>query len=73
MNYQLVFKTYGYRAASQCMSLIADLKMGQYMKIPPRVMFFVQIYGTVVGSLGKHVFTVLLLIRPVLHFCSFPS
>lgn len=31
--------------------LATDLKMGQYLKIPPRVMFLTQVYGTLLGAL----------------------
>jgi len=30
--------------------LAADLKMGQYLKIPPRVMFLTQVWGTIIGK-----------------------
>ena len=29
--------------------LAGDLKMGQYLKIPPRVMFLIQVWGTIIG------------------------
>ena len=31
------------------LALAADLKIGQYLKIPPRDMFFTQLWGTFVG------------------------
>ena len=30
--------------------LANDLKLGQYLKIPPRVMFLTQVWGTIVGK-----------------------
>ena len=30
--------------------LSGDLKMGQYLKIPPRVMFLTQVWGTILGA-----------------------
>ena len=30
--------------------LASDLKMGQYLKIPPRVMFLTQVWGTIIGK-----------------------
>ena len=30
--------------------LAMDLKMGQYLKIPPRVMFLTQVWGTILGK-----------------------
>lgn len=56
----LVFKTYGYMAMSQCLSLVSDLKLGYYMKIPPKVMFVVQLFGTLVGAVVNY--TVMLII-----------
>ena len=41
-------------AMSQALSLVSDLKMGHYMKISPRTMFFVQLYGTVLGSIVNY-------------------
>ena len=32
------------------LTLAADLKIGQYLKIPPRVMFLTQVWGTLVGQ-----------------------
>ena len=31
-------------------NLAADLKIGQYLKIPPRVMFLTQVWGTILGD-----------------------
>ena len=30
--------------------LASDLKLGQYLKIPPRVMFLTQVWGTILGK-----------------------
>ncbi|OAY76272.1 Oligopeptide transporter 5 [Ananas comosus] len=46
----VVFKTYGYISMAQALTFLADFKLGHYMKIPPRSMFFAQLVGTVVGS-----------------------
>ncbi|CAI2169826.1 18648_t:CDS:10 [Funneliformis geosporum] len=48
------FKTYGYMALYQCLLLVSDLKLGHYMKIPPRYMFISQIYATVIGGLVNY-------------------
>ncbi|CAG8595949.1 10242_t:CDS:10, partial [Scutellospora calospora] len=45
------FKTYGYISMSQCLLFVQDLKMGHYMKVPPRSMFIAQIWGTIVGTI----------------------
>ncbi|RDW63331.1 small oligopeptide transporter-2 [Coleophoma cylindrospora] len=46
----LLFKTYAYISLFQGLSFSADLKMGHYMKVPPRVMFSAQLAGTVWSS-----------------------
>ncbi|CAG8500295.1 7085_t:CDS:10 [Ambispora gerdemannii] len=43
------FKCYGYMAMYQCLLLVSDLKLGHYMKIPPKSMFVSQLWGTSVG------------------------
>ncbi|KAF5189935.1 Oligopeptide transporter [Thalictrum thalictroides] len=44
------FKTYGYISMSQAHTFLSDFKLGHYMKIPPKSMFFVQLVGTIVSS-----------------------
>ncbi|KAK3835832.1 MAG: OPT oligopeptide transporter protein-domain-containing protein [Linnemannia elongata] len=51
----MAFKCYGYMAMSQCMTLLSDLKLGHYMKIPPRAMFVSQLWGTVVGGIFNYI------------------
>ncbi|KAG7090576.1 hypothetical protein E1B28_009683 [Marasmius oreades] len=46
----LMFKTWGYITMAQAMVFTGDLKLGHYMKIPPRAMFWAQIVGTVVAG-----------------------
>ncbi|KAI3920464.1 hypothetical protein MKX01_000803 [Papaver californicum] len=46
----VAFKTYGYISMSQALNFLGDFKLGHYMKIPPKAMFFVQLVGTVVAS-----------------------
>jgi OPT family oligopeptide transporter len=46
----MMFKTWGYIPMAQAMSFASDLKIGHYMKIPHRPMFFCQIVGTVVAG-----------------------
>jgi len=50
----VTFKCYGYMAMAQCLSLVSDLKLGHYMKIPPRAMFIAQCYGTIIGALVNY-------------------
>ncbi|KAG7534082.1 Tetrapeptide transporter OPT1/isp4 [Arabidopsis thaliana x Arabidopsis arenosa] len=45
----ICFKTYGYISMSQSLTFLSDLKLGTYMKIPPRTMFMAQVVGTLVA------------------------
>ncbi|KAI9932417.1 hypothetical protein MW887_008658 [Aspergillus wentii] len=46
----LLFKNFGYITCAQSIQFVADLKLGHYMKIAPRVMFSAQLVATVVGA-----------------------
>ncbi|KXJ92416.1 OPT oligopeptide transporter protein-domain-containing protein [Microdochium bolleyi] len=46
----MVFVTYGYISSAQGIKFAADLKLGHYMKIPPRILFLVQMVATIVSS-----------------------
>lgn len=39
---------------STSIGLAGDLKMGQYLKVPPRVMFATQVYGTILGAIVNY-------------------
>ncbi|KAI9351832.1 OPT oligopeptide transporter protein-domain-containing protein [Zopfochytrium polystomum] len=43
------FKTLSYMSMYQGLLLVADLKLGHYLKIPPRAMFTVQLVGTILA------------------------
>ncbi|CAG8483621.1 21933_t:CDS:10 [Gigaspora margarita] len=45
------FKSYGYTSLSQCLLFVQDLKLGHYMKVPPRSMFTSQLWGTLIGCI----------------------
>ncbi|KAG2004332.1 peptide transporter MTD1, variant 2 [Coprinopsis cinerea AmutBmut pab1-1] len=49
-NAMMIFKTYGYVTMSQAMQFTADFKLGHYMKVPPRPMFWCQIIATVIAG-----------------------
>ncbi|PHH80780.1 hypothetical protein CDD82_1508 [Ophiocordyceps australis] len=49
----MVFVTYGYISSAQGIKFASDLKLGHYMKVPPRVLFLVQIVATLVSSLTQ--------------------
>ncbi|PWN54029.1 OPT superfamily oligopeptide transporter [Violaceomyces palustris] len=46
----LYFFGFSHSTIMQCINLSNDLKMGQYLKIPPRVLFLTQVGGTVLGA-----------------------
>lgn len=46
----MIFKTYGYITMSQALKFAGDFKLGHYMKIPPRTMFWCQIVATVIAG-----------------------
>lgn len=43
-------KCYGYNSVKHGMDFAQDLKLGQYMKIPPRVLFVGQLYSSVLAT-----------------------
>jgi hypothetical protein len=44
-------QTYSYMTMNQALDLTTDLKLGHYLKIPPRAMFLSQLIGTVIGAI----------------------
>lgn len=46
----MYFAAWSHNVISNAVTLSNDLKMGEYLKIPPRVMFLTQVYGTVLGG-----------------------
>ncbi|EIW77662.1 OPT oligopeptide transporter [Coniophora puteana RWD-64-598 SS2] len=46
----MLFKTWGYITMFQALAFTADFKLGHYMKIPPRSMFWGQIVATAVAA-----------------------
>lgn len=57
----VTFKTYGYITQYQALLLISDLKLGHYMKIPPRAMFSTQLVGTIVAGLVNYLTAIYLM------------
>ncbi|KAK0566506.1 hypothetical protein OC861_003196 [Tilletia horrida] len=45
----MIFKTYGYITMAQALSFVSDLKLGHYMKVPPRDMFTAQVVSTILS------------------------
>ncbi|KAG9310425.1 OPT oligopeptide transporter protein-domain-containing protein [Chiua virens] len=46
----MLFKTFGYITMTQALTFTADFKLGHYMKIPPRIMFWCQIICTIIAG-----------------------
>ncbi|CAJ0543348.1 Ff.00g005330.m01.CDS01 [Fusarium sp. VM40] len=46
----MYFAAWSHNVIVNAVNLSADLKMGEYLKIPPRVMFLTQIWGTILGG-----------------------
>ncbi|KAF4585130.1 hypothetical protein EYR40_001967 [Pleurotus pulmonarius] len=46
----MIFKTFGYITVSQALQFTSDFKLGHYMKIPPRPMFWCQVVATIVAG-----------------------
>ncbi|OHF00079.1 OPT oligopeptide transporter [Colletotrichum orchidophilum] len=46
----MYFAAWSHNVIANAVTLSNDLKMGEYLKIPPRVMFITQIYGTIIGG-----------------------
>ncbi|KAF8263832.1 OPT oligopeptide transporter [Lactarius quietus] len=46
----MLFKTWGYIAMYQALNFANDCKLGHYMKIPPRPMFFCQVVAAVISG-----------------------
>lgn len=49
----MVFVTYGYISSTQGLKFSSDLKLGHYMKIPPKILFKLQLSATIVSSLTQ--------------------
>ncbi|KAK0566916.1 hypothetical protein OC844_000514 [Tilletia horrida] len=51
----VAFKCYGYMTMAQALDLVTDLKLGHYMKVPPKHMFVAQTLGTVIGCVVNYI------------------
>ncbi|KJR86061.1 oligopeptide transporter [Sporothrix schenckii 1099-18] len=49
----MMVKCYGYNSVKHGMDFAQDLKLGQYMKIPPRVLFIGQIYASILATMTQ--------------------
>ncbi|KAI1314454.1 hypothetical protein EDD11_002156 [Mortierella claussenii] len=48
----VAFKTYGYNVEYQALNFVSSLKLGHYVKIPPRAIFMAQIASSVISCIG---------------------
>lgn len=46
----MMFKTWGYITMAQALQFSSDFKLGHYMKIPPKTMFWGQVIATVIAG-----------------------
>lgn len=46
----MMFKTWGYITMAQALTFTSDFKLGHYMKIPPRPMFWGQVVATIIAG-----------------------
>ncbi|KAH8086669.1 OPT oligopeptide transporter, partial [Cristinia sonorae] len=47
----ILFKAFSQQTVQESLIIIGDMKLGHYMKIPPRVMLSAQVVATIIGSL----------------------
>ncbi|OCB84030.1 OPT oligopeptide transporter [Sanghuangporus baumii] len=45
----MIFKTFSFISLTQAIAFLGDLKLGHYMKVPPRTMFIAQIVATTIS------------------------
>ncbi|KAI9031848.1 OPT family small oligopeptide transporter [Phycomyces nitens] len=51
----MYFKTLGFNTVNQAGHMANDLKIGHYMKVPPRLILMGQILGTVIGCIFNYI------------------
>lgn len=51
----MYFKTLGYNTLSQAGTMASDLKIGHYLKVPPRAVFLNQMLGTLIGCIFNYI------------------
>ncbi|EEU35815.1 uncharacterized protein NECHADRAFT_34981 [Fusarium vanettenii 77-13-4] len=54
----MYFTLFGYNSVIQGISMVQDLKFGQYAKLPPRATFCAQVVGTLVGAVVNYIMMV---------------
>ncbi|ORZ33150.1 OPT oligopeptide transporter protein-domain-containing protein [Catenaria anguillulae PL171] len=51
---QMAFKSLAVSVGQNCMTLLGDLKLGHYMKIPPRHVFITQVSASIVSAAASY-------------------
>jgi len=51
----MYFTLFGYNSVLQGISMVQDLKFGQYAKLPPRAIFSAQVTGTLIGAVVNYI------------------
>ncbi|KAI8979247.1 OPT family small oligopeptide transporter [Mycotypha africana] len=51
----MYFKTLGYNTLNQAGNMASDLKIGHYLKVPPRAIFLNQMLGTFIGCIFNYI------------------
>ncbi|CAF1211490.1 unnamed protein product [Didymodactylos carnosus] len=64
----MTFRTYGYSMQRRSLMFLSCLKLGHYMKIPPRVMFLMLILSSIVGCIISY-FTAYCMSKFFLNVC----
>lgn len=67
----MYFKTLGFNTLSQAGAMASDLKIGHYLKVPPRAIFFNQFLGTIVGCIFNYIVNHVKRINKLLHECMY--
>ena len=55
LTHMLQFSMWSHDVVATSINLAGDLKLGQYLKIPPRAMFITQVWGTILGAIVNYV------------------
>ncbi|KXS16813.1 OPT superfamily oligopeptide transporter [Gonapodya prolifera JEL478] len=50
----IIFKTYGYISMYQAVTFLSDMKLGFYLKIAPRKLFWAQLWGTIISGIVNY-------------------
>ncbi|XP_028557152.1 oligopeptide transporter 5-like [Dendrobium catenatum] len=64
----VTFKTYGSISVGHALTLLSDLNLGKYMKIPPKSMFIVQLTGSIIATC-VHFATAWFLLNTIKNIC----